>query len=263
MTHRRPLWTLPALKAAASRAGHAIAAHPRSAAGATAIVLAVTGALVLTAGTQTRQPPAPGRDAAQAPVGISTPSAGATPSRSASKTPKPSATLPKVRASLPPASSALQLAGSRPVRLEIPALGISSSLTDLGLNPDGTVQVPPLDNVGQAGWYRYSATPGVHGSSVVLGHIDSAAAGRGVFYYLATLRPGDEVDVRLADGITAVFRVDRVAEYPKSSFPTQAVYGNTAYSSLKLVTCGGAFDPSTGNYLDNIIAFTTLVGSRT
>lgn len=143
------------------------------------------------------------------------------------------------------------LASSTPVRLSIPALGVTSVLPQLGLNPDGTAQMPPLSEVAEAGWYRFSPTPGARGSAVLLGHIDSASYGNGVFFRLGAFVPGNEVDVGRADGTTAVFRVDRVAEFPKTSFPTQLVYGDTSYPSLRLVTCGGAFDSQTGSYLEH------------
>jgi len=153
----------------------------------------------------------------------------------------------------------LRLSASDPVHLSIPAIGVSSGMLQLGLNSDSTVEVPPLSQVATPGWYKYSPAPGVAGSSVVLGHVDSAAA-PGVFFRLGALRPGDEVDVTRADGATAVFRVDGVQEFPKSAFPTKLVYYPTSYPSLKLVTCGGRFDAASGNYLDNVIAFATLVG---
>ncbi|CAN5597689.1 hypothetical protein BH10ACT8_BH10ACT8_08660 [soil metagenome] len=70
------------------------------------------------------------------------------------------------------------------------------------------------------------------------------------------------MDVRRQDGIVAVFRIDRVSKFPKSEFPTAQVYGTTSYAALRLVTCGGSFDSSTGNYRDNIIAFASLISSR-
>ena len=51
----------------------------------------------------------------------------------------------------------------------------------LGLNSDGTVQVPPLGNHNLAGWYDGSVTPGQDGSAVILGHVDNYA-GPSVFY---------------------------------------------------------------------------------
>ncbi len=122
--------------------------------------------------------------------------------------------------------------------------------------------MPPLSKVGTAGWYQFSATPGSVGSAVLLGHVDSATYGQGIFFNLGALRPGDEADVTRSDGSTAIFRIDRVAEYPKAGFPSHLVYAPTRYASIKLVTCGGRFDRTTGNYLDNIVAFGTLAGHR-
>ena len=47
--------------------------------------------------------------------------------------------------------------------------------------------------------------------------------------------------------------------YPKSRFPTLAVYGPVPDAELRLITCGGAFDVATGHYLSNVIVYATLV----
>jgi sortase (surface protein transpeptidase) len=92
--------------------------------------------------------------------------------------------------------------------------------------------------------------------------VDSAEYGRGIFFELGALRPGDQITVTRADSTAAVFQVDRVESYPKDSFPTLEVYGNTDHAALRLITCGGAFDRSTRNYLDNIVAYASLVSSH-
>jgi sortase (surface protein transpeptidase) len=132
----------------------------------------------------------------------------------------------------------------------------------LGLNADRTVEVPPLSRVGDAGWYRYSAPAGSIGPTVILGHVDSAQYGEGVFFRLGRLRSGDQVVVANADGSVVTFRVNTVSEVSKSKFPTQSVYGATSGPAIRLVTCGGRFDSATGNYLDNIIAYGTLESTR-
>jgi hypothetical protein len=154
------------------------------------------------------------------------------------------------------------LARSLPVSVRIPAIGVDSKLLHLGLNSDGTLQVPSLKtNSGEAAWYKYSATPGQIGSSVIEGHVDSTA-GPAVFFRLGALRPGETVDVTLADGITAIFRVTGVREYPKSRFPARAIYGATDFAALRLITCGGAFDYASGHYLSSTIVFASLISSR-
>lgn len=157
-------------------------------------------------------------------------------------------------AALPPAT---------PTSIAIPAIGVLSTVQQLGLNPDGTIQVPqpgPLYN--DAGWYHYSPTPGQLGPSIILGHIDSAAQGPSVFYRLGALQPGDQVDIARSDGTVAVFTISGVREYPKASFPTATVYGNTTVAALRLITCGGDFDPTSGHYLDNVVAYASLTSSH-
>jgi sortase (surface protein transpeptidase) len=149
-----------------------------------------------------------------------------------------------------------------PVSMAIPSIGVRSDLLRLGVNGDGTVEVPPLAPDDQAGWYQRGPAPGAVGPAVVLGHVDSAEWGPGVFFDLGALRPGDEITVTREDGSAAVFAVDRVERHRKDDFPTIEVYGNTDDAQLRLITCGGAFDPDARSYEDNVVAFASLVGTR-
>lgn len=125
---------------------------------------------------------------------------------------------------------------------------------------DGGIEVPPLEDTRSSGWYTESPTPGEVGPSVVLGHVDSAKNGPSVFYRLGELKPGDTVEINRADGSVASFRIDAVREYAKNQFPTEVVYGNLDRAGLRLITCGGTFNPKSGHYESNIIAFASLVG---
>ena len=109
-----------------------------------------------------------------------------------------------------------------------------------------------------AGWYTGSPRPGAVGSSVIAGHVDSVR-GPAVFYRLGTLRPGERVYVSRADGTMADFSVSRVQTYAKDAFPTAEVYGPAPDPELRLITCGGTFDSTTGHYLSNVVAYATLV----
>jgi Sortase domain len=156
----------------------------------------------------------------------------------------------------------LSLPRSVPVSVDIPAIGVRSKLLHLGLGADGAIAVPSLyTEASEAAWFKYSATPGQVGASVIEGHVDSYQ-GPAVFFRLGALRPGDRVDVTLADGITAVFRVTGVREYLKSNFPAKTIYGATRYASLRLITCGGAFDYATGHYLSSTVVFASLASSH-
>ena len=101
--------------------------------------------------------------------------------------------------------------------------------------------------------------PGQKGSSVVLGHVDNYA-GPSVFFSIKTLHRGDEIDIVRADGTMAAFAVDGVQKVAKALFPSNDVYGNVPYPSLRLITCGGPFDAARGQYLDNIVVYAHLTG---
>lgn len=178
-----------------------------------------------------------------------------------------SSSPPSVQASAPAPSStatviATPLAASAPTRLVIPSIKVSTPLLILGQAADGSVAVPPPGpHYDQAGWYRYSPTPGSIGPAVLVGHIDSKQGGPSVFFRLGELRPRDTIRIARADGSIAVFAVDDVRRFRKADFPTALVYGNTAHAALRLITCGGPFDKGSGHYLDNVVVTASLVSS--
>jgi LPXTG-site transpeptidase (sortase) family protein len=156
------------------------------------------------------------------------------------------------------ATSTSALSASAPTRLRIPAIDVDSGLIALGLRADGTMEVPPDGRT--AGWYTESPTPGERGPAVLAAHVDWNRE-KGVFYDLRELRPGDDVTVKRKDGIHATFRVSRVAQYPKDRFPTDEVYGDVEGSQLRLITCGGDFNPDARSYRDNIVVYADLMKS--
>lgn len=144
---------------------------------------------------------------------------------------------------------------ARPTRIEIPAIGVDAPIEPLGLDKDGSVEVPPLSRPSLTGWYQPGPAPGQRGGAVILGHVDTRRNGPAVFYKLQRLRPGDSIRVRRGDGDIAVFQVDSVERFPRDDFPTQRVYGPLDYPGLRLVTCGGLFDYQRHEYEDNVMVF--------
>ncbi len=57
----------------------------------------------------------------------------------------------------------------------------------------------------------------------------------------------------------ALFRVTAVQSYAKDRFPTLAVYGPTPDAELRLVTCGGTFDPKIKSYLENTVVYAVQI----
>ena len=155
---------------------------------------------------------------------------------------------------------ATPLAYSVPDTIRIPDIGVDAPVMKVGLDSDGSVEVPPVDSHNLTGWYKYGPTPGERGPSVILGHVDSYT-GISVFYYLKDLHHGDRIYVTLADAKVATFDVDGVQKVSKDAFPTASVYGKSSTPSLRLITCGGAFDESTGHYLYNIIVYAHLIAT--
>lgn len=139
-----------------------------------------------------------------------------------------------------------------PVRIVIPAIGVSAPVVPEGLDSSGALEVPPLTARNLAGWWDGGAAPGQDGPAVIDGHVDSAQAGPLVFWNLRLLKPGDEVETEPGN---LRFTVTAVTQVSKQAFPAAAVYGPTPDPELRLVTCGGTFDSAAGRYLSNVIVY--------
>lgn len=142
-------------------------------------------------------------------------------------------------------------------RVEIPSIGVDSSLEQLPLDPVTNELTPPVDWQ-SAGWYRDGTVPGDIGPAVIAGHVDSVTA-PAVFARLGELSTGDIITVTLSDGTVSEFAVDTIETAPKNDFPTALVYGPTPTAQLRVITCDGAFNGATGHYLDNLIVFASLL----
>jgi Sortase domain len=182
----------------------------------------------------------------------------ARPEASPSTAPTTSTATPTTSSRAAAPSTTRPLRPSPPVAVEIPSIGVSSRLIRLGLNRDGTMEVPRDYDL--AGWFTGGAMPGEDGPAVISGHVDSKS-GPAVFYRLRDLRRGSAVRVRRADGRWLRFEVTGTARYAKAAFPTEAVFGPVTGPVLRVITCGGAFDRSSGHYLDNVVVTARPAGA--
>ncbi|MEU8330397.1 class F sortase [Micromonospora sp. NPDC048839] len=155
-----------------------------------------------------------------------------------------------------PAPDLAPLPRAAPVRVRIPTIDVRAEVVPVGADAAGVLEVPPLDRPTLAGWYRHGVSPGETGNAVLVGHVDSPA-GPAVFFDLGRLRSGAQIEITRADTQVATFTVDDVRAYPKEDFPTTLVYGPADAAGLRLITCGGRFDATTGNYVDNVVVFAT------
>lgn len=170
------------------------------------------------------------------------------PQTAAPESSKPATTVPQ---------TVTALAHIAPVQVIIPSIGVDSPLVNLGLNLDGTLEVPA--NFDKAGWFTGGNYPGDPSGppGLIAGHVDDYT-GPAVFYDLKNLVAGDEVHVIRADNTVAVFVVTATAQYPKDQFPAAEVYAPVPDSEIVLITCTGSFDESARSYLDNFVVRATL-----
>ncbi|MFG2057349.1 class F sortase [Micromonospora sp. NPDC048930] len=150
---------------------------------------------------------------------------------------------------------------SRPVSLSVPAIKVTAPITPVGQARDGSVDVPPLTQHNQTGWYDRGAVPGEPGRAIIVGHVDTKS-GPAVFYHLRDLKPGDRIEVTRSDRSVVTFTVDTVEYFDKANLPADRVYGDSGPAELRLITCGGEWLGGRTGYQDNVIAFASLADTR-
>lgn len=145
-----------------------------------------------------------------------------------------------------------------PNQLRIADLGISQAVLPVGLQEDGWMEVPEVEEIG---WYRYGAAPGRPGSTVIVAHVywDGTP---GPFQRLGTLEPGAHIEVGGEDGAVHSYVVVERTMYDKDSLPS-ALWSESGPESLALITCGGDFDRSTRRYEQNIVVYAVPIVEAT
>ena len=141
--------------------------------------------------------------------------------------------------------------GLDPARIEIIAIGVDAPVVSLDLR-GSEPEVPT--NFDDAGWYQQTRRPGEIGPAVIAGHIDSRA-GPAVFARLNQLQPGDEITVYDSDGDNRTFVVSAENQYSKDGLPPEVFSFDKPTPELRLITCGGVFDRSSGHYRDNFVIY--------
>ncbi|GAA2623440.1 class F sortase [Streptomyces vastus] len=158
-----------------------------------------------------------------------------------------------LRVQLPPAIEPLE-GSARPERLVVPSLGVRAPVMVRGLDARGAIAAPPYARAGAVGWYAAGARPGAEGAALLAGHVDTESR-PAVFRRLSELRPGDKARVIRDDGTVAEFTVDDVQVLARDRFDAQQAYGvrQSGRAELRLITCGGSFDPDSRTYTANVV----------
>ncbi|WP_375487085.1 class F sortase [uncultured Jatrophihabitans sp.] len=207
--------------------------------------VAVVGVVLVAAGLTHLHHPAPRQPAKAFGAAPAGPSSGAT---------QPSIRDASPTVSRAPSTSRLADGSGVPQRVRIARLHVDAPVVPVP-SQNGAITVPTSPTV--LGWWVAGASPGAAvGSTVIVGHVDSAASGPGALFHLDRVRPGDTVAVRVTGGIVQDYRVSALRIVHKSMGLTARQLGVGSRSpGLVLVTCGGPFDETTKSYQDNIVAF--------
>ena len=144
----------------------------------------------------------------------------------------------------------------RPVGLEIDSIDVSRyPVRAVGLEESGELEVPDETEIG---WYRYGATAGRPGATVLAAHV-SWNDTTGPFFRLGTVEPGDRIQVALDNGDVRDYEVTERTMYDKDELPRDRIWRNTGPETLVLITCGGDFNPEIRRYRQNIVVYAVPV----
>ena len=141
---------------------------------------------------------------------------------------------------------------TQPVRVVMPSTDIAAPVRPVGVAGDGQMELPPNPRV--IGWYRFGAAPGdrIGGSVVLAGHLDSKRFGLGPLARLRDMRPGDPVEVTVADRSRRTFRVTGLERFDRQTLPA-FVFSRSGPERLHVITCGGEYDAAAGGYQQNLV----------
>jgi hypothetical protein len=137
-----------------------------------------------------------------------------------------------------------------PAAAVIDDLGISQGVLPVGLNDDGTMEVPDIEDIG---WYLHGATPGRPGATVLVAHVwwgDTP----GPFRRLGALEPGARIEVGGEDGTVHEYTVTKRTMYDKDKLPGD-LWRKSGPETLVLITCGGTLNQATRRYESNIVVY--------
>jgi hypothetical protein len=143
----------------------------------------------------------------------------------------------------------------RPVAIRIAGIELDAPVISVGVDSDNRFAVPAADTVG---WYRFSASPGNAGASVLAAHVDYGGA-PGAFFNLEKALPGDRLEVEMEDGEVILYEVTGNNVYDKADLPASELFRKDGDSVLQLITCGGTFNPEQRSYEANVVVTATPI----
>ena len=154
------------------------------------------------------------------------------------------------------------VAGVAPVALQVPSVGVDAPI-ELGAVVDGAMQDPSGPWV--VSWYDQLGKIGEGGNVVVAGHVDYWNVGPAVFWDVRNLPAGDIIRVVGEDGNNYEYAVEWIERYDAAGLTPEVIQndivGDTGVETLTMITCGGEFDPATGEYNERWVVRANLISA--
>jgi len=154
--------------------------------------------------------------------------------------------VPAASASAAPAGIQPPKVGAVLARVVVPAIQMDAEVETKSINVRGEMEDPSGKD--HAAWYDFSEFPGFGGNAVFSGHVDWFTGELGVFGRMRDLKDGDEIVLRLSDGMDMTYKVSSSILYESAKAPVGEITGRTAKDSLTFITCEGAFSRSAQDY---------------
>jgi LPXTG-site transpeptidase (sortase) family protein len=140
--------------------------------------------------------------------------------------------------------------GFRPVAIRIAVIQVDAEVQRAYI-VDGVMQDPAGPFV--VAWYGQTERVGVPGNAVFSGHVDYAGIGPAIFARVGKLTAGDSIEVVAINGEQYAYAVSWREMFPAATAPVEEILRQTEAEEITLITCGGAFESTTGVYSDRLI----------
>ena len=141
-----------------------------------------------------------------------------------------------------------------PVSIKIPKINVSASITDVGIDGLGAMEVPKGPD--DVAWLDLSARPGEIGSSVMAGHSGYKDNIPAVFDDLYLLEIGDKIYIEDEKGVTTTFVVRKLKRYTSSASVPEVFGSSDRLAHLNLITCTGDWNAQKKSRSERLIVFT-------
>jgi sortase A len=151
---------------------------------------------------------------------------------------------------------------AKPEYLEIPALGIKAEVEEVGVNDDGSMEVPT--DFAKVGWLRSSSKVSENGNLVLSGHFDTPNGSPAVFYDLYNIEEHSIVAVgSRVEGQSTKKKYYRIVSKhlvdPNNLEHIQLAFEKTEKPTLTLITCYGIWDALKQEYTHRVVVKGELI----